>query len=348
MQECKQVVLYINQFFGGIGGEEQADYPPSLVEGAVGPGLAMNSLLKNGKVTHTVICGDSYMNEHTQEALAEIQDLLAGLAFDVLVAGPAFMSGRYGVACAEACNFASTKLGKTAVTSMHKENPGKEMYPRAMYILEGSDSAARMKADVKKVAAFTDKLVSGEPILWAEAEGYFPRGIRKQIITDRTASRRAIDMLYKRLNDEPFESELPIESQEAVPIAPARDPARSRLAFVSTGGLVPMGNPDHIPAASSTHYAKYDISNMDEFRPGEWQSIHGGYDVSIPDADPELVMPMDALRRLKNEGAIGYLHPWFYTLTGNQTTKANAAQLARQMVEELKADQVDTVILGSC
>ncbi len=34
-----------------------------------------------------------------------------------------------------------------------------------------------------------------------------------------------------------------------------------------------------------------------------------------------LAMPLDALRRLEKEGKIGYLHPWFYTTTGNQTNR---------------------------
>ena len=34
-----RVVHYLNQFFAGVGSEEQADLPPGRKEGAVGPGL---------------------------------------------------------------------------------------------------------------------------------------------------------------------------------------------------------------------------------------------------------------------------------------------------------------------
>ena len=34
-----RVVHYINQFFGGIGGEEKADHKPEVREGVVGPGM---------------------------------------------------------------------------------------------------------------------------------------------------------------------------------------------------------------------------------------------------------------------------------------------------------------------
>ncbi|MCI0859784.1 MAG: hypothetical protein J4N81_13720, partial [Chloroflexi bacterium] len=33
-----RVVHYLNQFFGGLGGEEKADLPPETRTGAVGPG----------------------------------------------------------------------------------------------------------------------------------------------------------------------------------------------------------------------------------------------------------------------------------------------------------------------
>ena len=38
-----KVLHYLNQFFGGIGGEEHANEPARLVDGAVGPGRAAAS-----------------------------------------------------------------------------------------------------------------------------------------------------------------------------------------------------------------------------------------------------------------------------------------------------------------
>ena len=43
-----RVVHYVNQFFGGVGGEEQAHVPPRAVEGPLGPGLALRELLDGG------------------------------------------------------------------------------------------------------------------------------------------------------------------------------------------------------------------------------------------------------------------------------------------------------------
>ncbi len=36
-----RVIHYINQFFGGIGGEEKADVTPEVRDGVVGPGMAL-------------------------------------------------------------------------------------------------------------------------------------------------------------------------------------------------------------------------------------------------------------------------------------------------------------------
>ncbi len=67
----KKVVHYINQFFAGIGGEEKADVKPEIREGVVGPGLELDKKI-DGKVTHTIICGDNYFGSNTDAAIEEI------------------------------------------------------------------------------------------------------------------------------------------------------------------------------------------------------------------------------------------------------------------------------------
>lgn len=345
----KNVIMYLNQFYGGIGGEDKADYKPSIVEGTVGPSQALDKILTAGTITHTVICGDGYMASHTEDALSAIGKLLENLDFDLIIAGPAFMSGRYGVSCAEVCNYVHNQYHVPAVTCMFEENPGRELYPTSMYIMAGHNNGAGMRKDLPKIAALSDKILKGEEILWAEAEGYFPRGFRWQILLpeEKISAKRAVDMLKKKIAGEPFETELPISAEEMVPITPPRDASKSRVAFVSTGGLVPIDNPDHIPSAASTRFGRYSIDGKDILKSGEWRSVHGGYDPVYADAEPMLAMPLDALRRLEKEGKIGYLHPWFYTTTGNQTNRINSVRMAQKIAEYLRADRVDTVIFGS-
>ena len=119
----KHVICYINQFFGGVGGEEKADQEPYIVEGTVGPTMAINGALKDAQVTHTIVCGDNFMGSRTDEAVERILQLLEGKQADLFIAGPAFQAGRYGVACGTICKAIQEKLGIPAVTSMHVCEP---------------------------------------------------------------------------------------------------------------------------------------------------------------------------------------------------------------------------------
>ncbi|HEX5688813.1 MAG TPA: glycine/betaine/sarcosine/D-proline family reductase selenoprotein B, partial [Roseiflexaceae bacterium] len=98
-----RVVLYLNQFFAGLGAEEYAGTGPGKKSGAVGPGIALQQALGEGaQLVATVYCGDNYANEQAN-AIDEILALVSGERPDILIAGPAFTSGRYGLVCGALC-----------------------------------------------------------------------------------------------------------------------------------------------------------------------------------------------------------------------------------------------------
>ena len=100
MDKPIKIVHYLNQFFGGIGGEDKADAPPEYRSAPVGPGIALaRQLGERGSIVGTIICGDNYFIENEQDALAQLLDMATNSGADLLVAGPAFNSGRYGTAC---------------------------------------------------------------------------------------------------------------------------------------------------------------------------------------------------------------------------------------------------------
>src|SRR5438552_16790220 len=114
---------YINQFFAGIGGEQSANLTPQGRDGPVGPGRALHLLLKDtGAVVSTLICGDSFFNERAAEARTAVRAWMEEIRPDLVIAGPAFAAGRYGVACAEVCRQA-TVLDIAAVTGMDPDDP---------------------------------------------------------------------------------------------------------------------------------------------------------------------------------------------------------------------------------
>lgn len=345
----KKAIHYINQFFAGIGGEEKADYKPEIREGLVGPAMALNSML-DAEVTHTIICGDNYIGSNTKEAVEEILGFLEDKEFDIFVAGPAFQAGRYGVACGTIGKAVKEKYNVPVITSMNIENPGVEMFKKDIYIFEGGKSAAKLKDDVKMMTAFANKLLNEEETLSAEEEGFYPRGVRRQVWLDSevTAAQRGVEMLIKKLNDKPFISELPIPKQDKVPVAqPIKDLSKANIAIVNTGGIVPVDNPDRIQSASATRWGRYDISKMDRLKAGEFKTIHAGFDPAAADKDPNIIVPLDAMRKYLEEGKIGKLHDYFYSTVGTGTTQAEASKMGKEMIERLKEDNVDGVIMIS-
>lgn len=346
----KKAILYINQFFAGIGGEDKADHAPEIKEGLVGPSLALDSALKNAEVTHTVICGDNFMGSNQDEAVERILAFLEDKEFDIFFAGPSFQAGRYGNACGVICKAVKEKFGVPVISSMHVENPGVNMFKKEVVIFPGGRSAAAMRKDVKKMAAYADKVLAGEKIGTAEEEGFYTRGIRHQVIdfTMEPAAVRGVKMLLKKLAGEDYVTELPIPKSDRVEIAsPVKDLSTAKIAFVTTGGIVPVANPDRIQSASATRWGMYDISEMPRLEGGVFKTIHAGYDPAAADADPNVCVPLDALRAYETEGKIGSIDSHFYTTVGTGTTEAEAARMAQEMVPFLKEHGVDGVIMTS-
>ena len=107
MGQPARIVHYVNQFFGGIGGEDKADTPLQVREGPVGPGRAIQQIVgAQGTVVATLIGGDDYVAEREDEAGAAIREALERHRPDLVLAGPAFDSGRYGLGCALTCRVA--------------------------------------------------------------------------------------------------------------------------------------------------------------------------------------------------------------------------------------------------
>ena len=344
-----KVVHYINQFFAGIGGEDKADYKPEIREGVLGPGMAIKAGFKGqAEIVATVICGDSYFGENIEEAKKEILELIKQYKPDLFIAGPAFNAGRYGFACGEVADMVQKELKIPAITGMYIENPGVEMFRKSVYIISTKNSAAGMRDAVSKMVPLALKLVKGDEIGRAEEEGYIERGLRVNYFSDKRGSERAVDMLINKLKGEEYITEYPMPAFDRVPPnPPIEDLSKATIALVTSGGIVPKGNPDHIESSSASKYGKYDISDYDDLTEESHETAHGGYDPVYANQDPDRVLPVDVLRDLEKEGKIGKLHRYFYSTVGNGTAVASAKTFAAEFSKELKADGVDAVILTS-
>ena len=155
-------------------------------------------------------------------------------------------------------------------------------------------------------------------------------------------------MLIKKLNNEAFETELVIPKLDRVPIADAvKDLSKATIALVTTGGIVPIDNPDRIQSASATRWGRYNIEGVDDLLGGVYKTIHAGFDPAAADADPDVVTPIDALRAHEKEGKLGKLHEYFYSTVGTGTTQAEAARMAKEIIPYLREAKVDAIIMVS-
>ena len=99
---------------------------------------------------------------------------------------------------------------------------------------------------------------------------------------------------------------------------------KAKIAVVTSGGIVPQGNPDRIESSSATKYGVYSIDDMDTMLPEDFMTIHGGYDRAFVLKNPNLVVPLDVLRDMEKKGEIGELADYFISTTGTGTSTGNA------------------------
>jgi len=344
-----RVVHYLNQFFGQIGGEEKAGTEPLVRSGPVGSGVLFQDFLgPDLEIAATVICGDNYFGEHLGEATEKVLELISICRPDLVLAGPAFNAGRYGIACGAVCAAVANRLKIPTVTGMFPENPGVELFRKTVFIVETKGTTAGMREAAQKMSRLAGKLMTGEPLGSPEEEGYLARGIRRNSFAGETGATRAVTMLLSKLKGETFQTEYPLPVFDRVtPLPPVAKMSEITVALITSGGIVPKGNPDRVESSSATRYGKYDIRGLDRLTPESHETAHGGYDPTYANADPNRVLPLDVARDLEREGVIGRLYPCYYATVGNGTSVARAEQFAREIAQDLVRDGVQAVILTS-
>ena len=354
MPETLRVIHCLNQFFGGIGGEEKADLGPQWFNGHRGPGQLIKQLAPNLEILGTVVFGDNYMAANLDAAVTEVADLIevkskqkAGVNFDLLLAGPAFNAGRYGMACGAICEAVEKRFNVPAVTAMFDENPAVTIYRRGVTIARAGSDVMAMREAVAGMVRVGLKRFAGEPISPA-LDDTIPRGLRENYFADRSGADRALDMLLRKLRGESFETEYPMPAFSRVPPAPpAVDISTATVALVTTGGIVPRGNPDRIESANASKFGAYSLAGLDRLTAESHGSVHGGYDPSYANADPNRVLPLDTLRNLEREGRIGRLSETYFATVGNATSVERAEKFGQEIAGLLVNTGVQAVILTS-
>ena len=253
-----KAVHYLNQFFAGLGGEEAAETPPTRLDGAVGPGRGLAAALDGIEIVATLACGDDYFAEHEEEAVDRLVALAEAEGPDLIVAGPAFGSGRYGYACAQFARAASERLGIPALAAMHEENPGVAAADGKILIVPTAVNVAGMRDALPRMAQLAEALAAGRELGPPDEEGYLPRGFRRNRIAEKPGAERAIDLLLAKLAGD-TRSEVAAGFDRVPPPAPVADLSTALLALVTEAGCVPQGNPDRLPTIRAQGWLRYPI-----------------------------------------------------------------------------------------
>jgi glycine reductase len=229
---------------------------------------------------------------------------------------------------------------------MFAENPGAEQFAGMTYVVQTGPSALSMNDALARMSSMALRLARHRPIGSARVEGYLPRGPRHNVFRERTGADRALSMLLSKLRHEPFFTELPVQVYQSVtPAAPVPDLSVATLAIVTEAGVVPHGNPDHLEFIRASKWRKYSIAGKEDLVGGEYEAVHGGYDNTWTNQDPDRMLPVDVLRQLERERVIGKLYDYYYVTTGNGTSIEASSRFGREIAAELGAAGVQAVVL---
>ncbi|MBV9315737.1 MAG: glycine/betaine/sarcosine/D-proline family reductase selenoprotein B [Pseudonocardia sp.] len=337
-----RIVHYVNQFYAGLGGEDSAGIGARVLKGTVGPGRLLAQLLgAEHDIVATLVCGDDHAASHTTAA-PELLKMAQAAGADLLVAGPAFGSGRYGLACARLAAVAQA-AGLPALAAMHPDNPGISEAGDAPVIAAGA-TAREMRPSVQRLAAAVTKLAAGEAL--TAADGRVIQAARVGQLVEQRAAARAVELVLRRLGGDREATEVPVGGFGVVdPAAPVDKAASVTVALVTEGAVVPAGNPDRLESARASRWLRYPVEGADTLASGAWESVDGGFATTAANADPNRLLPLDAARALEREGAIGRLHGEFLTTVGNGTPVATARRFGVEWAAQLRKAGVQAAIL---
>lgn len=313
-------------------------------------------------IVGVVVAGDSYVADNEKRAIEEVLEIF-GYCYDtkgikapnVFFAGPCFKSGRYGHFSQLACKAISKEFGVYAIAGMHKTNAGVGTYSddkfcakEKAYVVKTSASVIGASRAIERMLSLAGKLLDGEDVR-SKTDFYFPRGKRVNTFVEKPAVFRAFDMLIKKHKGEKFYSEIPIHNIK--PVLPAKAVlskplSEMKIILLTTGGVVPLGNPDKIASCNPKNWGKYSFEGIDKLTPEAHQSVHGGYANGWVNKNPNWMLALDLARYFEKEGIIGELHNEYFATVGNGLEIGKAENMMEEILKEFPTD-IDGAIVSS-
>ncbi len=133
-----------------------------------------------------------------------------------------------------------------------------------------------------------------------------------------------------------------VESETPPPWTPLAKPvAESRVALLCSGGIYAAGQVAfHFRDDTSFRVIDADTATTD------LRATHFAYDLTDARSDPNVVFPLDTLRRLVTEGRVGSLAKRAYTFMGGIYSARKVRELlAPALTRRLLEDEVDPALL---
>ena len=131
-------------------------------------------------------------------------------------------------------------------------------------------------------------------------------------------------------------------NRDTAPWAPLRKPlSQCRLGLVASGGIYAAGQVAfHYKDDTSLREIPTDIDTK------ELRATHFAYDLSNARTDPNVVFPIDTLRRLVREGFLGGLASRFHAFMGGiYSSRCVTEDLAPRLTTRFLEEGVDAVLL---
>jgi D-proline reductase (dithiol) PrdB len=144
---------------------------------------------------------------------------------------------------------------------------------------------------------------------------------------------------YARLGYRPYQW---VINTDPPPWQPLRKPlSQCRLGLIASGGIYVTGQVAfHFKDDTSFRVIPKDV------RTADLRTAHFAYDQTDARRDPNVVFPIDTLRRLEEERVIGTLADHAYTFMGGiYSARRVREELAPQLTARLLAEKVDIALL---
>jgi D-proline reductase (dithiol) PrdB len=133
-----------------------------------------------------------------------------------------------------------------------------------------------------------------------------------------------------------------VKNTDQPPWQPLRKPlSRCRVGLIASGGIYVTGQVAfHFKDDASFREIPTDV------RTSDLRTAHFAYDQTDARRDPNVVFPIDTLRRLVKEGFIGSLTEHAFTFMGGiYSSRKVRDELAPQLTERLLAEKADIALL---